>query len=50
MNWVIKRARSVEILPGDRDLVSLMSVINETLGVRVVERRCEEWAVRVVRV
>ena len=34
MNWVIKRARSVEISLGDRDLGSLMSVINETLGVR----------------
>ena len=33
MNWVIKRARSIEISSGYRDSASLMSVINETLGV-----------------
>ena len=33
MNWLIKFARSVEVALGDRDLGSLASVINETLGV-----------------
>ena len=33
MNWVIKRARSVEISLGDRELGSLSSVINETLEI-----------------
>ena len=33
MNWVIERARSVEVTRSDRDSASLMSVINETLKV-----------------
>ena len=33
MNWLIECARSVEVTRSDQDLGSLMSVINETLGV-----------------
>ena len=31
MNWVIGCARSVDVTRSDRDLGSVMSVINETL-------------------
>ena len=33
MNWVIECARSVEVTRSDRDLGSLMSVIDETVKV-----------------
>ena len=42
MNWVVKRARSVEILLGDRELGSLLSVIDETLDINGRGARCEE--------
>ena len=33
MNWVIESARSVDVTRSDRDFGSVMSVIDETLGV-----------------